>query len=75
MNLFNNLNHRYGQSYIKEVRSWKGKDHKLARYKCHVHFNLRCLSENIVPMGIKLNLRQFDSFQENKYLVKHIDPF
>ena len=31
MNLSNNLNHKYGQSYIKEVRSWEGKEHKFAR--------------------------------------------
>ena len=49
MNLLNNLNQRYGQSYIKEVRSWEGKEHKLTKYKCHLHFSLRCLSQNIVP--------------------------
>ena len=70
MNLFNNLNHRYGQSCIKEVRSWEGKEHKLARYKCHLHFNLRCLSENIVPKGVKLNLKQFNSKREKQILCK-----
>ena len=53
MNLFNNLNQRYGQSYIKEVRNWEGKEQKLARQKCHLHFNLRFLSQNIVPKGDK----------------------
>ena len=47
MNLFNQLNQRYGQSYIEEVRSWEGKEQKLARHKCHLHFNLRCLSQNM----------------------------
>ena len=70
MNLFNNLSHRYGQSCIKEVRSWEGKEHKLARYKCHLHFNLRCLSENIVPKGVKLNLKQFQSKTEKEILCK-----
>ena len=70
MNLFNNLNHRYGQSCIEEVRSWEGKEHKLARYKCHLHFNLRCLSENIVPKGVKLNLKQFNSKTEKQILCK-----
>ena len=40
MNLFNQLNHRYGQSCIEEVRSWEGKEQKLTRHKCHLHFNL-----------------------------------
>ena len=70
MNLFNNLNQRYGQSYIKEVRSWEGKEHKLAKYKCHLHFNLRCLSQNIVPKGVKLNIKQFTTFQERKIICK-----
>ena len=70
MNLFNNLSHRYGQSCIEEVRSWEGKEHKLARYKCHLHFNLRCLSENIVPKGVKLNLKQFQSKSEKVILCK-----
>ena len=69
-NLFNNLNHRYDQSYIKEVRSWEGKEHELASYKCYLHFNLRCLSENIVPKGVKLNLKQFDSYKEKQILCK-----
>ena len=73
MNLFNNLNHRYGQSCIKEVRSWEGKEHNLARYKCHLHFNLRCLSKNIVPKGVKLNLNNSILKQKNKYYVKPID--
>ena len=70
MNLFNNLSHRYGQSCIEEVRSWEGKEHKLTRYKCHLHFNLRCLSENIVPKGVKLNLKQFQSKSEKVFLCK-----
>ena len=70
MNLFNNLNHRYGQSFIEEVRSWEGKEHKLTRYKCHLQMNLRCLSENIVPKGVKLNFKQFNSKSEKQILCK-----
>ena len=55
---------------MEEVRSWEGKEHKLARYKCHLHFNLRCLSENIVPKGIKPNLKQFNSKSEKQILCK-----
>ena len=66
MNLFNNLNQRYGQSYIKEVRSWEGKKHKLAKYKCHLHFILRCLSQNIVSKGVKLNVKQFTTLSGKK---------
>ena len=73
MNLFNQLNHRYGQSCIEEVRSWEGKEQKLARHKCHLHFNLRCLSQNIVPKGVKLNIKQFSTFQERKIIWKHTD--
>ena len=69
MNLFNTLNHRYGQSYIKEVRSWEGKELMLTRYRCHLHFNLRCLSHNI-PNGVKLNLKQFSTYQEKQILCK-----
>ena len=70
MNLINNLNQSYGQSYIEEVRSWEGKEHKLTKYKCHLHFNLRCLSQNIVPKGVKLNITQFSTFQERKFICK-----
>ena len=70
MNLFNQLNHRYGQSCIEEVRSWEGKEQKLTRHKCHLHFNLRCLSQNIVPKGVKLNIKQFSTFQERKIICK-----
>ena len=70
MNLFNQLNHRYGQSYIEEVRSWEGKEQKLTRHKCHLHFNLRCLSQNIVPKGVKLNIKQFSTFQERRIICR-----
>ena len=70
MNLFNQLNHRYGQSCIEEVRSWEGKEQKLTRHKCHLHFSLRCLSQNIVPKGVKLNIKQFSMFQERKIICK-----
>ena len=70
MNLFNQLNQRYGQSYIEEVRSWEGKEQKLARHKCHLHFNLRCLSQNIVPKGVKLNIKQFSTFQERRIICR-----
>ena len=70
MNLFNQLNQRYGQSYIKEVRSWEGKEHKLTRHKCHLHFNLRCLSQNIVPKDVKLNIKQFTTFQERRIICR-----
>ena len=70
MNLFNQLNHRYGQICIEEVRSWEGKEQKLARHKCHLHFNLRCLSQNIVPKGVKLNIKQFSMFQERKIICR-----
>ena len=43
---------------------------KLARYKCHLHFNLRCLSQNIVPKGVKLNLKQFQSFNKKQIVCK-----
>ena len=70
MNLFNQLNQRCGQSYIKEVKSWEGKEHKLARHKCYLYFNLRCLSQNVVPKGVKLNIKQFSTFQERKIIWK-----
>ena len=70
MNLFNNLNQRYGQSYIEEIRSWEGKEYKLTKYKCHLHFNLRCLSQNIVPKGVKLNINNSQPFRKEKSFVK-----
>ena len=70
MNLFNILSLRYGQNTMEEVKSWEGKEHKLTRYKCNLHFNLRCLSQNILPKGIKLNLKQFQSFHEKQIICK-----
>ena len=45
-------------------------EHKLTRHKCHLHFNLRCLSQNIVPKGVKLNIKQFSTFQERRIICK-----
>ena len=40
------------------------------KYKCHLHFNLRFLSQNIVPKGVKLNIKQFQSFKEKQIICK-----
>ena len=69
-NLFHTLHQRYGQSPIKGVKSLEGKEHKLVRYKQHRVFNLRCLKENVVPQGVKLNLKQFKQLNESKILHK-----
>ena len=69
-NLFHTLNQRYGQSLIKEVRSLAGKEHNLVRFKQHRVFNLRCLKENVVPISVKLNFRQFKQLNEHKILCK-----
>ena len=37
---------------------------------CSICFNLRCLSQNIVPKGVKLNIKQFSTFQERKIICK-----
>ena len=46
------------------------KEQKLARHKCQLHLNIRCLSQNIVPKGVKLNIKQFSTFQERKIICK-----
>ena len=48
----------------------EGKEHKLVRIKQHRVFNLRCLKENIVPKGVKINYKQFKPIRERKVLCK-----
>ena len=47
----------------------EGKEHKLARFKQHRVFNLRCLKENVVPKSVKLNFK-FKQLNEHKILCK-----
>ena len=68
--LFHTLHQKYGQSLIKQVRSFEGKEHKLVRFKQHRVFNQRCLKENIVPKSVKINYKQFKPIRERKILCK-----
>ena len=55
MNLFTILREYHGQECVKEFRTIEQLQRKLARFRNHLRFNLRCRDEQVVPasLGIK----------------------
>ena len=54
MNLFNNLRNNYGQNTVKIVRDLENTGKKIARYRNHLVFTLRCKELRITPRSLRL---------------------
>lgn len=48
------INSRYGAAVLGQVRSFGKRAEKLARYKNHVNFNLRCKSSGVTPPSLRV---------------------
>ena len=44
----------YGKESVKTFRQWEKLELKMAEFKNHRRFTLRCLSKGLVPVSIKL---------------------
>ena len=47
----------YGQNSVKTFRQWEKLAIKMAEFKNHRRFTLRCLSKGLIPVGIKLKTK------------------
>ena len=54
MNTFKNIRETFGQETLKKCRDLERCENKLARYRNHLVFTLRCKNENIIPQSLKL---------------------
>ncbi len=54
MNFFNHILQNYGKESVKLVRSAENVCKKLARFRNHLRYTLRCLDEHITPPSLRL---------------------
>ena len=54
-NIHAHIIQEYGQESVRIFRQWEKMEMKMADFKNHRRFTLRCLSKGIVPVSIKLN--------------------
>ena len=54
MNLFTILREYHGQECVKEFRTIEQLHRKLARFRNHLRFNLRCRDEQVVPASLRI---------------------
>ena len=45
---------KYGKEGVNNLRWWEKLEMKMADFKNHRRFTLRCLSQGLVPVSIKL---------------------
>ena len=48
------IRQEYGQENVKTFRKWERTEKKMADFKNHRRFLLRCLDNNIIPVSLKL---------------------
>ena len=53
-NLHNILENEFGRESVAILRDWEHHVKKLADFKNHRRFTLRCISEKITPVSLKL---------------------
>ena len=54
MNLFKDIKRDYGQEAVKKLRLYERNERKLARYRNHRVFTLRCRDLDLTPPSLKL---------------------
>ncbi len=54
MNLFKNIRENYGQSTVRLVRELEKNEQKIASYRNHLVFTLRCKEEEVIPPSLRL---------------------
>ena len=68
-NLISDLRDKYGENSVSLFRKWENTTKKMADYKNHRRFMLKCIKASITPVSCKLNP---PSFRSNKsYQIIH----
>ena len=65
-NLISDLRNKYGENSVRNFRKWEIITKKMADYRNHRRFMLKCIKASITPVSCKLDLLD---------LVKVIKPY
>ena len=53
-NIHAQINSEYGQENVETFRRWEKLEYKMADFSNHRRFSLRCLSEGLIPVSVRL---------------------
>ena len=53
-NIHAQINSEYGQENVENFRCWEKLEYKMADFSNHRRFSLRCLSEGLIPVSVRL---------------------
>ena len=53
-NIHAQITSEYGQENVKSFRRWEKLELKMADFSNHRRFSLRCLSEGLIPVSVRL---------------------
>ena len=56
MNLFKDLRVQFGQESVHQLRQLEHRQKKIARYRNHIVFDLRCRDESVTPPSLSLHV-------------------
>ena len=53
-NIHAQITSEYGQENVKTFQCWEKMEYKMADFSNHRRFSLRCLSEGLIPVSVRL---------------------
>ena len=73
-NLHAIIKEEYGQEGISLLRQWEKLEKKMADFKNHRRFTIKCLKNNIVPASVRLktNIKTTKGLEIIRRAEKHI---
>ena len=69
-NLISNLRNKYGENSVRTFRKWEIITKKMADYRNHRRFMLKCIKASITPVSCKLNPPSFTSSKSYQIIHK-----
>ena len=79
-NLFSYIRHKYGEDCVRLLSEWEITIKKMADYRCHRRFTLKCIKASVTPVSCKLKnplktRKVMISFtkQKNNFCMKELE--
>ena len=65
-NLISDLRNKYGENSVRTFRKWEIIAKKMADYRNHMRFTLKCIKASITPVSCKLKMPPY--FRSSKFI-------
>ena len=66
---YKELNEKFGNQTLQNVRKYENLSNAKARFQTHLHFNLHCKHHNIIPKSLRIR-SPIDSTEARRVIEK-----